>query len=113
MATVVVGVADVLRHHLQLGEGAEGDARMLDGVQEAVARRRGHRVEQLLRAARRVGRRQDVGAEDDLLTFAQTHRPAPQHQLTCGSHDNRRTSQKMEEGPGEGSHATSDLSGPA
>ncbi|TNN65711.1 hypothetical protein EYF80_024004 [Liparis tanakae] len=51
---VVVGVAHAVGGHVQLCEGGQGDARLLDGVDEAVPRRDRQRVHQLLRTTGRV-----------------------------------------------------------
>lgn len=69
MVTVVMGVTDSLCGHMHLCEGVQGDAGMLDGMDETVLRRRHHCVAQLLRTTRRVRCHQDVGIQDDLLTF--------------------------------------------
>lgn len=82
MVAVVVGVADSVRGHVQLREGDERDSGPPDGVDEAVARRGRHRVDQLLRATGRVRRQQNVGVQDDALPLRQTHRPALQHHVT-------------------------------
>lgn len=109
MVTVVMGVTDSLCGHMQLCEGAQGDAGLLDGVDEAVLRRRRHRVAQLLRTTRRVRRHQDVGIQDDLLTFHQAHGPAQQHQVTCGSRGE--VTMRTRCRPQVVSSVTSDLSG--
>lgn len=58
---VVVGVADSVRGHVQLGEAEQWDSRLMDSVDETVARRVRHCVDQLLGPTRGVRREQDVG----------------------------------------------------
>lgn len=80
---VVVCVTHSVCGDVQLCEADQRDAGLRDGVDQSVTRRDGHRVPQLLRTPRRVGRQQDVGVQDDALPLHQMHCLAQQHYVTC------------------------------
>lgn len=86
MMTVVMGVTHPLGGHVQLCEGEQWDAGMLDSVNEPMLWQHRHRVDQFFWKTRRVGRQEDVGVQDEPLPHPHSRSVTHQFHITCGCH---------------------------